>query len=91
MCVEAQITIAITYNGDKYSTTRGTRRIPGMRQPNRNGFLRDVILRNTAGLKYNLGSLTVSGKTTFVCSISISLLLNFIRFTIHNGNRFNSR
>lgn len=40
MCVEAQITIAITYDGDKYSATCETRRIPGMRQPNRNRSLR---------------------------------------------------
>lgn len=41
MCVEAQITIAlITYDGDKYSATCETQRIPGMRQPNRNRSLR---------------------------------------------------
>jgi len=83
MCVEAQITIAITYDGDKYSATCETRRIPGMRQPNRNRSLRDVMLCNTPGLKHNLGLLTLSGKAIFVYSISISLLLKFIRFTIH--------
>lgn len=43
----------------------------------------DVMLCNTAGLKNNLGLLTLSGKAIFVYSISISLLLKFIRFTIH--------
>lgn len=58
-----------------------TRRIPGMRLPNRNRFLRDVMLCNTAGLKNNHGSLTLSGKKTiFVYAISISLLSEILSF-----------
>lgn len=65
MCVEAQITIAITYDGDKYSATCETRRIPGMPQPNSNRSLRDVMLCNTAGLKNNLGLLTLEKLYSF--------------------------